>query len=173
MAIASIEHLANSEGRRAWFERPGWQSFFEESGVAGGEDVFAGEPQKPEVEIAGQPGDGHNRAVTGDRERERAVRALRLERVAQDFFGQARFAEDERQGVLERIAGRALKSEAVLIDLALGDDVFGEEVVIGEAAAEVVVMPADFALDPGIAFDGELDALVFPCGAAWSEKVWR
>ena len=115
--------------------------------------------------------------MPGDGERQRAIRPLRLERVAKDFFGQARFTEDQGQRVLEGVTGRALEPEAVLIDLALGDDVLVEEVVEGEAAAEIVAMPADFAFDPwavfGIAVDGEVDALVIPCRAAFGEESRR
>ena len=50
--------------------------------------------------------------------------------------------------MLQGIARGALKSHGVLIDAALGQDVLAEEIIVGEAAAQVVIMPGGFALRP-------------------------
>jgi hypothetical protein len=50
--------------------------------------------------------------------------------------------------MLQWISGSSLKSETILVDLPLRNDVFLEKIVIGKAAAQVVVMPMDLTLDP-------------------------
>ena len=67
--------------------------------------------------------------------------------------------------MLQRIARRALKSHHVLVNAGLRKNVLVKEVVVSQAAAQVVVVPGDFPLDPRLAFGTEVQTLFLPLPA--------
>src|SRR4029077_12952973 len=75
--------------------------------------------------------------------------------------------------MLQRIASGALKSNDVLVDVALRKNALTEEAVVGEIAAEIVVVPGGFSFHPGLGRNAEPRPIRFPRGTGTWPRLCR
>ncbi len=108
----------------------------EGSQVAGRRGVLGGQGQSPQVLVGG--GEPERRRVLGAVEGvgELAAGPGPGTRVAQHAEGRVGLAVDEREGVLERIAGRAVEADGIAVGRGLVERVPADELIAAQPARE-------------------------------------
>src|SRR6202158_3097251 len=117
--------------------------------------------------------DRHGHAAAHDAIRNRSIRLDFLQRVTKNSPNHLRIAEHKRQRMLQRIAGRTLKTEDVLIDVSLGKNGLAEERIVRQVAAKVVIVPRGLSLDPWLGGHTKANAIRFPGGTGTRPRVRR
>ena len=108
---------------------------------------------------------GHRHAAADQCVRQRSIRLDFFQRVTNDSFDDCGVAKNERQRVLQWVARRTLKTHQILVHVPLRKNFLAEKAVVGQAAAQVIIVPGSFALDPRLRRHVETQTVGFPGGA--------
>src|SRR2546430_6832375 len=73
--------------------------------------------------------------------------------------------------MLQRIARGPLKSHHILINTSLRNDVVVKEIIVGECATQVVIVPGNFSFYPGLTLSAESQTRFFPLLAGICERA--